>query len=124
MPSTTCTRRLIASRGFYSDDGGITWSKQPLQPHPEFFGGEVAVSATDPANIVWLLSYFESADEWMYVSKGFYVTKDRANWTHVPDVDGVNNFHRLMWWLAPGTGRRQGRGRRLQASWPTTSGST
>ena len=50
---------------------------------------------------MWLPSYFESADEWQYAPKGFYVTKDRGeSWTHVPDVDGVNNFHRLMWWLS------------------------
>ena len=71
------------------------------QSRPGVLRWEVAVSATDPENIVWLPSYFESADEWMYAPKGFYVTKDRGgSWTHVPDVDGVNNFHRLMWWLS------------------------
>ena len=50
------------SRGFYSDDGGVTWAPLPNLT-PEFFGGEVAVSATDPANIVWLPSYFENADK-------------------------------------------------------------
>lgn len=87
------------SRGAYSDDGGATWTLLPNLTE-DFFGGEVAVSATDPSNIVWLPGYFEKSDEHYWAPKGLYVTLDRGKtWTHLPFVVDSNDFHRLMWWL-------------------------
>jgi photosystem II stability/assembly factor-like uncharacterized protein len=64
------------------------------------FGGNIAVSAQDPDNIVWLPSYLLSPFEYIDIPKGLYATTDGGeNWTQLPDVGGTNAFHRLMWWF-------------------------
>ncbi|MGD9703661.1 MAG: WD40/YVTN/BNR-like repeat-containing protein [Acidimicrobiia bacterium] len=87
------------ARGAYSHDGGETWTEFPNLPL-DLFGGEVAVSATDPSNIVWVPTYLGSPDEYQSAPKGVYVTKDEGgSWTKLDDVGGTNAFHRYLWWL-------------------------
>jgi O-antigen ligase/photosystem II stability/assembly factor-like uncharacterized protein len=86
-------------RGAVSSDGGATWDELPNLT-PDHFGGNIAMSATDPDNLVWVPSYshpFEYADE----PRGLFVTDDGGDrWTHLDQgVDGSHRFHRLVWWL-------------------------
>jgi hypothetical protein len=86
------------ARGAYSLDGGVSWTELPNLV-PDMFGGNVAISATDPANIVWLPSYFINPFEYGGKPKGIFVTKDRgAHWASLPPVDGSSRYHRLVWW--------------------------
>lgn len=85
-------------RGAVSADGGATWAELPNLT-PDHFGGNIAMSATDPDNLVWVPSYihpFEYDDE----PRGLFVTDDGGDdWTHLDDgVDGSHRFHRLVWW--------------------------
>ena len=88
------------ARGAWSSDGGATWTELPNMTK-DFFGGEVAVSATDASNIVWVPSYYGAgADEFLSKPRGVYVTGDRGgSWTHLSDVAGSNDFHRFVFWL-------------------------
>lgn len=87
------------ARGAISRDGGQTWSELPNLVKDQF-GGNIAVSATDPDNIVWVPSYFINPWEYQGQPKGIFVTTDGGqNWTSLPDVDGSHQFHRLVWWL-------------------------
>lgn len=86
-------------RGAVSDDGGATWVELPNLT-PDHFGGNIAMSATDPDNLVWVPSYshpFEYDDD----PRGLFVTDDGGDdWTHLDQgVDGSQRFHRLVWWL-------------------------
>jgi photosystem II stability/assembly factor-like uncharacterized protein len=88
------------SRAARSLDGGTTWEELP-NLEPDMFGGNVAVSAGDPDNIVWLPSNLLSSFEHLNIPKGLFATTDAgANWTRLPDVGGTNAFHRLFWWFA------------------------
>ena len=49
-------------RGASSNDGGKTWTEFSGLV-PDMFGGEVAISATDPNTIVWLPTYYSSPSE-------------------------------------------------------------
>jgi photosystem II stability/assembly factor-like uncharacterized protein len=85
-------------RAAVSNDGGATWAALPNLTK-DMFGGNVAISATDPTNIVWLPSYYLSPFEFQQSGKGLYVTTDAgASWQNLT-VAGQNNYHRLMWWL-------------------------
>ena len=88
------------ARGAYSTDGGATWTEF-ANMSKEQFGGEVAVSATDPSNIVWVPSYYGAGpDEYLSKPRGIYVTSNRGgSWTHLADVGGTNDFHRFVYWL-------------------------
>jgi hypothetical protein len=87
------------ARAAYSSDGGETWTELPNLVK-DMFAGNVAVSATDPTNIVWLPSYYINPWEYTGLPKGLYVTTDRGeHWTTLPNVGGSNRFHRLSWWL-------------------------
>lgn len=86
------------ARAAISTDGGSTWKALPNLTK-NMFGGNVAVSATDPNNIVWLPSYYINPFEYSDQGKGLFVTTNGGkNWKNLT-VDGKNNFHRLMWWL-------------------------
>ena len=87
------------ARGAISLDGGATWKELPNLTK-NMFGGNVAVSATDPNNIVWLPSYFINPFEYANLGKGLYVTTNGGRSWQNKTVDGKNNFHRLMWWLS------------------------
>ena len=87
------------ARAAISSDGGSTWKELPNLTK-NMFGGNVAVSATDPNNIVWLPSYFINPFEYSDRGKGIFVTTNGGqSWKNLT-VDGKNNFHRLMWWLS------------------------
>lgn len=86
------------ARGAVSHDGGTTWTELPNLTK-DMFGGNVAMSAGDPRNIVWLPSYFLSPFEHLNEPKALFVTTDAgAHWREVI-VDGRANYHRLLWWL-------------------------
>jgi photosystem II stability/assembly factor-like uncharacterized protein len=88
------------ARAAYSVDGGASWKELPNLTK-DMFGGNVAVSATDADNIVWLPSYFVHLWEYTEAPKGIYVTTNRGKtWRHLDDVGGDNNFHRFMWFLS------------------------
>jgi photosystem II stability/assembly factor-like uncharacterized protein len=88
------------SRAARSVDGGKTWQELP-NLEPDMFGGNIAVSAGDPDNIVWLPSNLLSPFEHLDIPKGIFATTDGGEqWTHLPDVGGTNAFHRLMWWFS------------------------
>lgn len=89
-------------RGAISRDRGRTWTALPNLTR-DHFGGNIAISATDPDNIVWVPSYY--LNPWEYESdelrRGIFVTTDGgASWTELDGVDGSHRFHRLMWWFA------------------------
>ena len=86
------------ARAAISRDGGVSWTELP-HLDKKMFGGNVAVSATDPSNIVWLPSYFRSPFEYLEQGKGIYVTTNGgSSWKNLT-VDRRNNFHRFLWWL-------------------------
>ena len=65
----------------------------------DMFGGEVAVSATDAANVVWLPTAYESPATLSSDPVGVFTSVDGgASWTQV-SVDGEDDtFHRLYSW--------------------------
>jgi photosystem II stability/assembly factor-like uncharacterized protein len=88
------------SRAARSTDGGVTWEELP-NLDKDMFGGNIAISAGDPDNIVWLPSNLLSPFEHLDIPKGVFATTDGgANWTRLADVGGTNAFHRFMWWFA------------------------
>jgi len=88
------------ARGAVSRDQGRTWSELPNLV-PDQFGGNVAVSATDPDNFVWVPSYYLGPFEFEDQPRGVFVTDDAGQtWTELPGIDGSHRFHRLMWWFA------------------------
>ena len=87
------------ARAAISRDAGATWRELPNLTK-EMFGGNVAVSATDPNNIVWLPSYLLSPWEFLDLPRGLFVTNDGGGkWTTMKSVGGSSRFHRLMWWV-------------------------
>jgi xyloglucan-specific exo-beta-1,4-glucanase len=55
----------------YSDDGGRTWRTFPTkQPFPGAKDGRIAVSATEPDNIVWLPRHDSATGVWMTRDRG------------------------------------------------------
>ena len=87
------------SRGAVSVDGGRTWIEMEGLV-PEMYGGEVAVSATDPGTIVWLPTYSTSPLAFQSDPVGLFVSRDGgASWNRT-NVDGdVHSFHRFFWWF-------------------------
>ena len=87
-------------RGAISRDRGRTWTELP-NLSPDQFGGNIAVSATDPDNIVWVPSYYINPWEFTGRPRGVFSTKDGgATWTEKDGIDGSHRFHRLVWWFA------------------------
>jgi hypothetical protein len=90
------SRRARASRSL---DGGKSWEPLPNLDR-DLFGGNVAISATDPDNIVWLPSYFLSPFEYLENGKGIAVTKNGGrSWERVTPLNS-NSYHRLHWWVS------------------------
>ncbi|GCE28065.1 hypothetical protein KDA_35490 [Dictyobacter alpinus] len=69
----------------YSTDGGKTWTPFSAQSTAnDRFAGDIAVSATDTNNIVWLPTY----------GRNPYVSTDRgASWHEVTSFNGVTGLH-------------------------------
>jgi len=87
------------SRGAVSVDGGRTWTEMEGLV-PEMYGGEVAVSATDPDTIVWLPSYSTSPMAFQTDPVGLFVSNDGGRSWDRMNVDGdVHSFHRFFWWF-------------------------
>jgi hypothetical protein len=87
------------SRGAWSTDGGRTW-QQFSGLDPAQFGGEIAVSATNPEVLVWVPSYFADPGEYTRNPVGVWLSNDGGqHWDRLADVDGVSSFHRLIWWF-------------------------
>jgi hypothetical protein len=86
------------ARGARSLDGGATWRELPGL-RPEMFGGNVAVAADDPDNIVWIPSQ-EAATDTDDASPVFVTKNGGRNWQTVTTDEGTGGLHRLVWWLS------------------------
>jgi len=87
------------ARGAISTDGGRTW-RQFDGLDREMFGGEVAVSATDPNVVVWVPTHFANTSEYLTKPAGVWSTSDGGkDWQHLDTVGGTDAFHRLVWWF-------------------------
>ncbi len=86
-------------QGATSRDGGASWERMGGLD-PAVYGGEVAVSATDPDSIVWLPTRDGSPAGYLTDPLGLYRSSDGgASWEQVrPDGD-VDSFHRFFWWF-------------------------
>ncbi len=86
-------------RAAVTRDGGQTWSELPNLGN-DHFGGNVAMSATDPDNLVWVPSYFINPWEYDGQPRGVFATTDGGEtWVEHKPLDGSVRFHRLVWWL-------------------------
>ncbi len=82
------------ARGATSTDGGETW-REMGGLDPEMFGGEVAVSATDPDSIVWL-----PAKRGDLSASALYTSGDFGrSWQKVPMPGGLDQYHQNFWWF-------------------------
>jgi photosystem II stability/assembly factor-like uncharacterized protein len=87
------------ARGAISRDGGVSWTQFENLDLRQF-GGEIAVSATNPEQLVWVPSYFSSPGQFASDPAGVFVSGDGGtSWTRLADVQGANSFHRLVWWF-------------------------
>lgn len=87
-------------RGAVSSDGGETWSEMTGLER-RMFGGEVAVSATDPDVIVWLPTQIVHPERFRDDPLGLYASSDRGrSWQHVRPDGEVDSFHRFFWWFS------------------------
>lgn len=81
-------------RGATSADGGLTWTEMRSM-EPEMYGGEVAVSATDPDTIVWLPSQRGGA-----AAGGLFVSGNGgSSWDQVALDDESFVLERNFWWF-------------------------
>jgi hypothetical protein len=86
-------------RGAVSSDGGRTWDEMGGLERA-MFGGEVAVSATDPDVLVWLPTHFRQPFEFLTDPVGLYASSDGGrSWEHVEPDGDVDSFHRYFWWF-------------------------
>lgn len=88
------------ARGAISSDGGVTW-QQFGGLTPAMFGGEIAVSAVNPAVLVWLPTHYTDPLEYARSPVGVYFSHDSGQtWSHIKAVAGIDSFHRFMWWFS------------------------
>lgn len=88
-----------SARGAISIDGGRTWTEFEGTER-EMYGGEIAVSATDPDVLVWVPTHAESPIAWQEDPVGLYVSTDGGrSWDHQDPPGGVDTFHRFFWWF-------------------------
>jgi hypothetical protein len=80
----------------YSDDGGLSWTRFPMLPDVNK-GGNIAISASNPQNIVWLPSTNTPGD----AGAAPYVTFDRGlTWQETTGIDPNLSLHELVWWVS------------------------
>lgn len=84
------TRNLNPCQSGYSSDGGQSWTEfSGMGNYPDLYGGDIAVSATNTNDIVWLPTW----------QKQPYVTTDRgATWTKIASFNNVTGLHTMIWW--------------------------
>jgi photosystem II stability/assembly factor-like uncharacterized protein len=86
-------------RGATSDDGGASFEEMGGL-EPAMYGGEVAVSTTDPDVLVWLPSHALHPYAYLDSPVGLYASSDGGDsWTHVSPDGEVDSFHRFFWWF-------------------------
>jgi photosystem II stability/assembly factor-like uncharacterized protein len=88
--------RYRTGRAARSPDDGETWFEMP-GVRPDMYGGNVAISADDPDNIVWVPSRDATDD-----SAGppiVFVTHDGGTTWETSSVDLDGGLHRLVWWF-------------------------
>jgi hypothetical protein len=92
-------RAQAEPRGAVSDDAGEQLREMGGMV-PQMFGGEVAVSATDPDQIVWLPTHIGHPYQFQQEPLGLYASNDGGEgWEHVRPAGDVDSFHRFFWWL-------------------------
>lgn len=84
------TRLLNPPQSGYSTDGGKTWTQfSGLSNTPDLYGGNIAVSATNTNEIIWLPTN----------NKKPYVTLDRGKtWYPLTFFNNVSTLHTMIWW--------------------------
>ena len=88
---STDTRGLNPDQSGYSTDGGQTWTQfSGSRNYSDLYGGNIAVSATDTHNIVWLPTNNK---------KPYYTNDLGATWTQgTTGLDNAFDLHRMIWW--------------------------
>ena len=82
-------------RGATSVDGGATWQEMSGM-EPEMYGGEVAVSATDPDRMVWL-----PAQRGGTAPRGLFTSDDAGrSWRLGPPGLDMDTLHQNFWWFS------------------------
>lgn len=85
--------------GAYSSDGGRTW-RQFEGMNSAMFGGEIAVSATNPDVLVWVPTHYDSATAYLDDPVGIYVSQNAGqSWTQQAAPGGTDALHRYLWWF-------------------------
>ncbi|GCE15899.1 VPS10 domain-containing protein [Tengunoibacter tsumagoiensis] len=82
----------LTGRGAYSTDGGRSWTLFPKVP-AQNVGGNIAVSATDPNNIVWL----PSTGDFGKGNTPAYTVDRGTIWGNSSGITS-SNTHWLFWW--------------------------
>lgn len=86
-------------RGATSSDGGETWQEM-AGLRPAMYGGEVAVSATDPHRIVWLPTHADDPGAFRTSTLGVFTSGDGGHrWQQAIPDDDIDSFHRYFWWF-------------------------
>lgn len=86
-------------RGARSEDGGATWRELGSMDR-SMYGGEVAISATDPNVIVWLPTHIEHPERFRDDPRGVWTSTDAGrSWDRSWPGDGDHSFHRFFWWI-------------------------
>ncbi len=80
----------------YSDDGGRHWTRFPTLPEANK-GGNIAISADNPDNVVWLPS-----DNQIHAAGPTpFVTFDRGRtWQPSSGIEPGLSLHELVWWTS------------------------
>ncbi|GCE10773.1 CBM96 family carbohydrate-binding protein [Tengunoibacter tsumagoiensis] len=90
VAASSDTRYINPSQSGYSNDGGQTWNQfSGMANYSDLYGGNIAVSATDTRNIVWLPTNN---------AKPYVTTDTGASWNKLTFFNNVNNLHTMIWW--------------------------
>jgi hypothetical protein len=83
----------LTGRGANSTDGGKTWKLFGSTPSNNV-GGNIAISATDPNNLVWL----PSTGNFGQGNAPYYSTDGGQTWTQSTGITDSKDTHWLFWW--------------------------